>query len=59
MLLLIRALLAELTDDFFPKPRRFGKDFIQPVEHLFQIFCADWGRVDHSCRKDYGILARA
>jgi hypothetical protein len=26
---------------------------------LFQIFWADWGRVGHSCRKDYGILARA
>ncbi|PYR67096.1 MAG: hypothetical protein DMF87_16100 [Acidobacteria bacterium] len=59
MLLLIRALLAELTDDFFPKPRRFGKDFIQPVEHLFQIFCADWGSVGHSFRKDYGMRVAA
>jgi hypothetical protein len=54
MLLLSGALLAQLTDDFFPKPRGFGKNFIQPVEHHFEILCADWGPVGHSCRKDYG-----
>ncbi len=59
MLLLPRALLTQLTDDFFPKPRGFGKHLIQPVEHLFEIFCRDWDPVRHLCGKDYGITAPA
>ena len=42
MLLLPGSLLAQLTDDLLPKPRGFSEHLIQPVEHLFQIFCADF-----------------
>jgi hypothetical protein len=59
MLLLPGSLLAQLTHDLLPKPCGFSEDFIQPVEHLFQIVRADWGRIRHSCRKDYGMLAAA
>jgi hypothetical protein len=59
VLLLSGALLTQLADDFLPKPGGFGKHLIQPVEHLFQIFCRDWGPIRHFCRKDYGNSAIA
>jgi hypothetical protein len=30
------ALLAQLTHDFFPKPRGLGKHVVKPIEHLFE-----------------------
>ena len=53
VLLLSRTLLAELTHDFLPKPRGLGKDLIEPVEHLFEVFGGDRSAVGHSRRKDY------
>jgi len=55
MLLLSRPLLTELTDDLFAQLRGFAEHFVQPVEDLFQVFCADWSPVRHWVRKDYGI----
>jgi hypothetical protein len=36
VLLLTGALLAQLTHDFFPKPRCLGKYVVEPIEHLFE-----------------------
>ena len=36
MLLLTGALLAQLTHDFFPKPRGLGKHVVEAIEHLLE-----------------------
>jgi len=47
VLLLAGALLAELPHHLFPEARGFGEHVVQPIEHLFQLFRADWAVVSH------------
>jgi len=59
MLLLVRAVFSQLTNDFLSKTRRLRHHLVQSFEHLLETLIGQGGPiVRHSCRKDYLRVVR-